>query len=596
MIKFIKNSSFSVAYSRFIPYVLPYKYIAILGLLLTAPVGALDAIVAWFLKPFMDNVMVEKQPEFTSYVPFIIVGFTIIQGTFIYLSEWVNGYVGGKITLDIRRDLYHKLLKMNSTYYDTNNSGSIIYRYFNDAELASTGLISNLKLFLTRAFSSIGLVCVLIYTSWQLSIIAIGVLLVLVLPLKIVRKKIKKITTKTVEESTSILTLYNETSSGYKIIKSYNLQNSMKDKFEFSANYLFKLGIKLIKETNWLSPVMHIVAAIGVAIVIMFGGKLIVTNTITSGDFVSFIAALIMLYTPLKAIGNNYINVQKSILAIDRIFEIFAINTVEEKESAKNLKTLNNFSNTIEFKNVEFSYDSTRKILNGISFTAKKGESIAFVGNSGGGKSTICALLPRLYEINSGEILIDDQNINNFSISSLRSQISYVFQDNFLFSGTLRDNIIMGNFNATEEDINKALKSACLSELVESLENGLDTFIGENGVLLSGGQKQRVAIARAFIKNAPIVILDEATSALDNKSELVVQEALENLMKDRTVFIIAHRLSTIRNATHILVVNDGVIVESGNHEQLLALNGAYANLYNSKQNSNKNASTQNKTI
>jgi ATP-binding cassette, subfamily B, bacterial MsbA len=582
MFKFVKSVDFYNAYSRFLPFVKPYWFLAILGIILTAPVGALDACVAWFLKPFMDNVMVQKEQEFTQFTPFIIVGFTIIQGFFIYMSSWVNGYVGGKITLDIRRKLYDKLLKMDCAYFDSANSGLIIFRYFNDAEMASGGLISNLKLFLTKFFSTISLIGVLFYNSWQLTFIAIGILVVLVIPLRIVRNKIKDIMTKTVSSGAYILTIYNETSGGNKVIKSYTLRNKMKQNFEKSAVFLFDLGMRLIKETNWLSPLMHIVASVGVAIVIAVGGHLIIEEEISSGTFVSFIAALIMLYTPLKSIGNNYIEVQKSIIALDRIYDIFGSKPIEEKEDEKNLPKLTDFKNTIEFRNINFSYQTGRKVLNGITFTIKKSQTIALVGNSGGGKSSICSLLPRLYEWQSGDILIDGVSIKNYSLESLRSQISYVFQDNFLFEGTLRENILLGKENSSEEELQASIKNACLDEFISSLPKGLDTQIGERGMLLSGGQKQRVAIARAFIKNAPIVILDEATSALDNKSEKVVQEALNNLMKDRTVIVIAHRLTTIQNADNILVINNGNIVEQGVHSELIGLNGAYASLYNSK--------------
>src|SRR5574344_2008782 len=537
MFKFVKSVDFYNAYSRFLPFVKPYWFLAILGIILTAPVGALDACVAWFLKPFMDNVMVQKEQEFTQFTPFIIVGFTIIQGFFIYMSSWVNGYVGGKITLDIRRKLYDKLLKMDCAYFDSANSGLIIFRYFNDAEMASGGLISN---------------------------------------------KIKYIMTKTVSSGAYILTIYNETSGVNKVIKSYTLRNKMKQNFEKSAVFLFDLGMRLIKETNWLSPLMHIVASVGVAIVIAVGGHLIIEEEISSGTFVSFIAALIMLYTPLKSIGNNYIEVQKSIIDLDRIYDIFGSKPIEEKEDEKNLTKITDFKNTIEFRNINFSYQTGRKVLNGITFTIKKSQTIALVGNSGGGKSSICSLLPRLYEWQSGDILIDGVSIKNYSLESLRSQISYVFQDNFLFEGTLRENILLGKENSSEEELQASIKNACLDEFISSLPKGLDTQIGERGMLLSGGQKQRVAIARAFIKNAPIVILDEATSALDNKSEKVVQEALNNLMKDRTVIVIAHRLTTIQNADNILVINNGNIVEQGVHSELIGLNGAYASLYNSK--------------
>ena len=471
---------------------------------------------------------------------------------------------------------------MDSAYFDRNNSGDIIYRYYNDADLASSGLINNMKLFLTRFFSSVSLIGVLLYNSWQLSIIAIGVLVILVLPLRVVRKKIKDIMNKTYTENASIISLYNEVSGGQNVIKSYNLHQHMNRRFEAISSQLFKLSMRLIRNTNWLSPTMHLVAACGVAIVIAFGGNLIINGTITSGEFVSFLTALMMLYTPLKAIGNNFIEVQKSIIALDRIYEIFNRETVEETDSRQNKKKLESIGSSISFTNLSFSYDGTRQILKNINLEVKKSQTVAFVGNSGGGKSTICSLLPRLYEWQSGDILIDGTSIRDYDICSLRDKISYVFQDNFLFNDTIRNNIMMVNPDATAEEIDKAIKNACLTDFINNLPDGLDTEIGERGALLSGGQKQRVAIARAFLKNAPIVILDEATSALDNKSEKVVQEALENLMKDRTVFVIAHRLTTIQNADVIVVINEGQIVEQGTHEELLKLNGAYSALYNTK--------------
>ncbi len=579
MIKVLSSSQFIDAYRKFFPYVRPYLFMAVTGVLLTVPVGLMDAVISYFLKPFMDNVLVDKEPEFTSLIPFIIVGFTLVQGIFIYLSALVNGYVGNKITLDIRRDLYRKLIHMDSSYYTQNNTGNIIYRYYNDAELASNGLINNLKLFLTKFFSSVSLIGVLLYNSWQLSVIAVGVLVILVLPLRVVRKKIQSIMTKTYTESAELINLYNEITSGQNVVKSYNLQGHMQRLFEEKAGQLFRLAMRLIRNTNWLSPVMHLVAACGVAIVIAFGGSLILNGTITSGEFVSFLAALIMLYTPLKSIGNNFVEVQKAIVALDRIYEIYAMDNVEEREAKENKPKLEKIEEGIEFRNVSFSYDATRKVLDGISLKVAKSQTVAFVGNSGGGKSTVCSLIPRINEWQEGDILIDGKSARDYDINSLRDCVSYVFQDNFLFNDTIRNNIVLGKRDATEEEINEALRDACLADFVKTLPEGLDTPIGERGTLLSGGQRQRVAIARAFVKNAPIVILDEATSALDNKSEKVVQEALENLMKDRTVFVIAHRLSTIRDADTIVVINDGHIVEQGPHEELLKLGGFYSALY-----------------
>jgi subfamily B ATP-binding cassette protein MsbA len=308
------------------------------------------------------------------------------------------------------------------------------------------------------------------------------------------------------------------------------------------------------------------------------GSYLITTNQLTPGGFVSFITALLMLYHPIKSIGSNFTSVQMSFLAIERVFE--RLNAVPNICNKQNAVKINGVKTGVEFDNVCFEYEKGRPVLQNVSLTVKKGQTVAFVGNSGGGKSTLVNLLPRFYDVTKGKVLIDGIDIKELDMDSLRDNIAIVFQDNFLFGGTIRDNITLGKENATEEEINQAIKSACLDEFISTLDKGLDTEIGERGVLLSGGQKQRIAIARAFIKNAPIVILDEATSALDNKSEAIVQQAIENLMEDRTVFVIAHRLSTVRNATKIVVVNYGKIAEIGSHEELINKeNGIYASLY-----------------
>lgn len=525
----------------------------------------------------MDKVMVDKQPHFSAMIPFLIVGFTVVQGILIYSSNYLNTWVANKITIGVKRKLYEKLLSMDTSYFDQNNSGTILFRYSNDAELASTGLINNLKQFLSKTFSSISLVCVLIYNSWQLAIIAIAVLVFFIWPMAKVRRKMKEIMHKTVGNLSYVMTIYNETFAGNKTIRSFTLEDEFKNRFHNVTDLTFALAMKMVKGTNWLSPLMHIIMSIGIALVIGCGSYLIISGRISSGNFVAFIAALMMLYTPLKGVGNNYVSIQNSFLAIDRIFEILDLQpNIKDLSTAKELKGV---TKGIKFENVHFSYNPGREVLHDINLDIPVGTTVALVGNSGGGKTTISALLPRLYDIQKGSIKIDGADIKDISQSSLRKQIAMVFQDNFLFSGSVRENILLGNAQASEETIWKALKSACLDDFVKELPNKLDTEIGERGILLSGGQKQRLAIVRAFVKNAPIVILDEATSALDNKSEKVVQEALDNLMKNRTVIVIAHRLSTIQNADKIVVINDGKIAEEGTHEELLKQKGAYAALY-----------------
>ena len=576
-----KEIKFTQHYREMWPFVKPYWVRALLAILICIPVGALDSVIALALKPYMDNVLVDKSASSPIYIPFLIVAFTTVQGFLNYSATYLNTWVGTKINHDLKRKLFKKLMTFESSFYDQNPSGYVIQRFTTDADTACNGLLDNLKLFVSRFFSSLSLIIVLIYNSWQLAIIAIVVLLFALMPLAQVRRRIKGIIKNTIAQSTTILTHYNESYAGNKTIASYNLQEFMYAKFNQILVTLFKLTIKMVQKTGWMTPLMHIVVSIGVGAVIGFGSYLIVNGTITSGNFVSFITALILLYTPIKGIGKNFNNVQVSFLAIERILDI--INSEPKIFDKPNAKKLKDIKRGISFENVCFGYNPETLVLKNINLNIRAGSTIAFVGNSGGGKTTIVNLLPRFYDPLSGSIKFDGTDIRDYTLASLRQNIAVVFQDNFLFSGTIRDNILLGNPKATEDDINAAIKMAYLDEFVASCENGLDTDIGERGTALSGGQRQRLAIARAIVKDAPIVILDEATSALDNKAEAVVQKAIDNLMSDRTVFVIAHRLSTIQNADMIVVLNDGEIIETGTHEQLMQKpNGAYQTLYNAQ--------------
>lgn len=575
----IKQTQAYVNYSRMWPYVKPYWFRALMAVLICIPIGSLDAVIALALKPYMDLVMVEKTVQSPWYIPFGIVAFTCIQGMLNYLATYLNTWVGGKITNDLKFNLFKKMLTFETAYFDRKKSGDIVYRFNNDADTACAGLLDNLKTFVSRLFSSISLVCVLIYNSWQLAIIAIVVLGCAFLPLAKIRERIKSVMDKSVAAGSTIITAYNEAFAGNKTITSYNLDTYQEKKFKNNLNNIFSLKIKMIQRTSWLSPMMHVIVSVGIGLAIGYGSHLILTKQITSGNFVSFITALIMLYTPIKNLGNNFNAVQFSFMAIERVFNVLdAKPAIKDKPEAVALKGV---QDSIIFDHVNFEYIKNKPVLKDINLSVNAGETIALVGNSGGGKSTIVSLIPRFYDVKSGAIKIDGIDIRDYTLKSLRANISVVFQDNFLFSGTIKENILLGKQNATDEEINKALEMAYLDEFVKTLKDGINTYIGERGILLSGGQKQRVAIARAFIKNAPIVILDEATSALDNKSEAIVQKAIDNLMKDKTVFVIAHRLSTVQNAHRIAVINEGKLAELGSHDELMQIeNGLYKNLYN----------------
>ena len=574
----LNNQRFVRNYKRMWPYVKPVWFRALCSMLICIPIGSLDAIIALALKPYMDLVMVEKSVASPWYIPLGIVAFTSVQGGLKYLSSYLSTWVGGKITNGLKFDLFKKLLTFETSFYDKRNSGDVVFQFNNMADSACSGLLDNLSVFTQRIFSSISLVCVLFYNSWQLALIAVVVLGCAFAPVAKIQKRIKSVMQKTVVADAAIITEYNEVFAGNKTITSYNLQNNETSKFQWILKNVFNLRIKMVQKTQWLSPMMHVIVSVGIAAAIGYGSHLIMSGQITSGNFVSFITALILLYTPVKNIGNNLNAVQFSFFAIEGIFDL--LDTQPAIKDKENPQTLEEIKSSVKFKNVNFEYIPNTPVLKNINLEVQKGQTIAFVGNSGGGKTTIVNLIPRFYDIKSGSISIDGVDIRDYSLQSLRQNIAVVFQDNFLFSGTIKENILLGNEKATDEQIQKAVKMAYLDEFIASLKDGINTVIGERGVLLSGGQKQRVAIARAFLKDAPIIILDEATSALDNKAEAIVQKAIDNLMQDKTVFVIAHRLSTIQNADKIVVINQGEIVEEGNHEELLNIqNGAYKALY-----------------
>ena len=567
-----------INYCRMWPYVKPFWFRALCSMLICIPIGSLDAVIALALKPYMDLVMVEKSIASPWYIPLGIVAFTSLQGGLKYMSSYLSTWVGGKITNGLKYDMFKKLLTLPTSFFDTKNSGDVVFQFNNQADIACAGLLDNLSIFTQRIFSSISLVCVLFYNSWQLALIAVVVLGCAFAPVAKLQKRIKSVMEKTVFADASIITEYNEVFAGNKTIISYNLAKNETNKFSTILKNIFNLRIKMVQKTQWLSPMMHVIVSVGIAAAIGYGSHLIMTNQITSGNFVSFITALILLYTPVKNIGNNLNAVQFSFFSIERIFEV--LDSTPSIRDSENAQILSRSHSKIQFKDVNFEYIPNVPVLKNINLEVHKGETIAFVGNSGGGKTTIVNLLPRFYDVKSGSIMIDDVDIRKYTLTSLRDHIAVVFQDNFLFSGTIRENILLGNENATEEQIENAVKMAYLDEFIKTLQEGLDTQIGERGILLSGGQKQRVAIARAFLKDAPIIILDEATSALDTKAEAIVQKAIDNLMQDKTVFVIAHRLSTIQNANKIVVINQGEIVETGSHEELLHIeNGAYKALY-----------------
>ncbi|HBO49491.1 MAG TPA: ABC transporter, partial [Alphaproteobacteria bacterium] len=444
----IKNNHVLYDYGQMWPFVKPYWGRALLAILLTLPVGAMDAVIAWALKPYMDVMMIEKNTN-TLWIPLVIIVFSALQGVLTFAANFTNTWVGSRIASDVKISLFEKLMKFDASYFDTTTSGNVMMRFNNDVDAACSGLLSNIKQFFTRFFSSVSLIAVLFYNSWQLAVIAVIVLFFALFPLTRVRKRIKDINKQSVFTSAEVVTHYNESFCGNRVISSYNLYDYQNSRFDDTLRRVFKLGMKMVQRTGMLSPLMHFVVSLGIALVIWVGSYLIVHHQITAGNFVSFVAALILLYNPIKGIGNNFNNVQVALLAMERVFELLQMKLkICDRPNAKELREI---KRGISYQHVNFEYIAGKPVLQDINLNIKKGQTIAFVGNSGGGKTTLVNLLPRFYDVTSGQILIDGTDIRDYKLNFLRDKIAVVFQDNFLFSGSIRDNILLGNENADEK-------------------------------------------------------------------------------------------------------------------------------------------------
>ena len=573
---------------RLYPYVKPVMGRVILGLIVATPIGLLDGFMAFALKPYMDYVIGKQDLifmgvtitwQFMSYcIPYAVILFAALQGVLNYINFYLSEWTSQKVTIAIKAKLFNRLVYADSQFFDDNSSGIIISRFVQDPDNASRGIIDKIKEIITCFFGALGLICVMLYSAWRLAVVGVVVLLLAFLPILLVRNWIKKTSNKNILIIGDITTNLNETYSGNKIVTSYNLQDRQYTNFSNKLDEGFRVNIALAKRVGWMNPLMYMIASVGIAVVLAYGTNLIYVGKMTAGGFASFVTSLLLLYKPVKNLGRSLQQLQDFFVALGRIFELSDYEPkIVNNQNAVKFPELND---GLHFKNVCFEYKENLPVLKNINLDIKKGETLAIVGNSGGGKSTIASLVPRFYDIKSGSIKFDNVDVRDIDLTDLRNNIAMVFQDNFLFSGTIRENILLGNPQASEEELMNAVNSAHLQDMIADLPDGIDTHLTERGVTLSGGQRQRVAIARAMIKNAPIIILDEATSALDNESEAIVQLALDNLIKDKTVLLIAHRFTTIKNADRIAVINEGELVELGTHEELMQIkNGEYKHLY-----------------
>ena len=539
-------------------------------------VSAATSASAFLVKPVLDDVFFKKDLTMLKLIPLAIVGIFLLKGVFDYGQAYLMSHVGQRIIADLREKIYNHLQSLSLSFFTRNPTGVLMSRITNDVSVVQGAVTDAVTGLLKDLFTIIGLVGVVFYRDWRLAIIALVVFPLAVYPIVKFGRKLRSYSSRSQTTMGDISTILLETISGNRIVKAFNMEEYEQKRFARENRKLFSIQMKSVRVRAVSHPLMEMLGGLGIACIVFYGGYNVIKGVATPGTFFSFLAALLMLYEPVKRLSGVNNTVQQGLAAASRIFEV--LDTVPEIRNKPGAKIITSVSEGIEYRNVAFKYDEDR-VLKNINLQVKVGEMIAFVGASGGGKTTLVNLLPRFYDVSSGEILIDGQDIRDISQESLRSMIGIVTQQTILFNDTVRNNIAYGKISEPFGEIVKAAEAAYAHRFIQNLPNGYDTVIGEQGVKLSGGERQRLSIARAILKNAPILILDEATSSLDSESEIEVQKALEYLMQGRTTLVIAHRLSTIRKANRIVVIANGVVVEEGAHEELLEKDGEYRKLY-----------------
>ena len=539
-------------------------------------VAIFTSLMAFLVKPVMDEIFVEKRMDMLKLLPPAILLLFIVKGAFTFGSTYLMDFVGQRIVADLRERLYAHLQSLSLSFYDRNQSGVLISRITNDVNLIQGAVSHAVTGSLREVFTIIFLVGVIFYRDWKLAIIAVTVFPAAIYPLHKFGRMIRRISRDAQITMGEITSHLQETISGQRLVKAFSTEEYETNRFNVNNRRFFGFVIREVRVRAISSPLMETLGGIGIAFVVGWGGYNVIKGYSTPGTFFSFITALLILYDPVRKLNGVNATIQTGLAAAARVFEVLDTQTtIKEREDAV---TLPPFKRSIRFQDVSFAYDET-PVLKGINLDVKAGEVLAIVGTSGGGKTTLVNLIPRFYDVTGGSILIDEVDIRDAELASLRSRIGIVSQQTILFNDTVFNNIIYGSPDRSRDEVIQAARQAHALKFIEELPQGFDTLIGDQGVRLSGGERQRLSIARALLKDAPILILDEATSSLDSESELEVQKAIENLMKSRTTFVIAHRLSTVRNADRIIVLSQGRIVEQGRHKELLDLHGEYFRLH-----------------
>ncbi len=542
----------------------------------SAVVAAMTGATAWLVKPAVEYIFEQKDPLYLVLIPVAVLCVFLVKGIAAYGSDYLLGYVGQDIILAMRNRLHNHLQDLSLAFFLREKTGDLMSRVTNDVNIINTMFSSAVTGCIKDFLTLLALVSVTFFLIPKLAIYAFILLPIAGIPIFHFGRKVRRVRRGTQESVADMNAFLHETFVGTKIVKAFNREAHEKKRFSKKSRKILRLEMKETRVKALSSSLMEFLGGIGIAFIIWYGGGHVVAGTYSFGTFMSFLTAVGLMYEPLKKLSKLNNAIQRGMAAVDRIFDI-----LEQKpdiiEAASPVQ-IRPGQHGISFENVSFKYDR-EWVLKNINLNVKAGEIIALVGGSGGGKTSLVNLIPRFYDVNQGAVLIDNIDIRNVSIASLRSQIAIVTQEPILFNDTIRNNIAYGNPDASEQEIIEAAEAAYAYDFIKSFPHMFDTSIGELGGRLSGGQKQRLCIARALLKDAPVLILDEATSSLDSESEALVQKALGNLMKGRTTFIIAHRLSTIGYAQRIIVIGDGRIIEDGMHEQLLARRGKYFKFY-----------------
>lgn len=562
-------------YRRIFQSVKPYWRRVVLAGLISLIISGLNASLAWLVKPVMDEILIKKDATLLLLLPLAVFFIFLIKGVFIFFHEYLMRSVGQKMVMHLRNKLFAHIIDLPMGYFGEKTSGELISRVINDTLVLQELVSLTIKDLFIESLTVITLVGVALWRRWDLAVISIVVLPTAFYVVGQFGKRMRQISKRAQEKISSITEFLSESFSGVKIIKAFYRQANDVERFKRVNKDFYRENMRATRVSEFASLLMEVVGGIGIAFVIWYGGRLIVKDVITVGDFSSFLTAIFLIYAPAKRLARVNIGIQQARAPFNRIYDLL----LEQKE-IDGTEELKPFSKEIEFKGVSFTYPyAVHKALDNINLRIKKGEIIAIVGKSGGGKSTLVNMLPRFFSPTEGQICIDGMDISMATLKSLRGQFGIVSQEVILFNDTVAANVAYGKPEADREEIITASKAAYAHDFIAELPKGYETIIGEKGMTLSGGQRQRLSIARAILKNPPILILDEATSSLDTASEMMVQKALENLMKDRTTFVIAHRLSTINRADRIIVLDKGRILEVGTHKELYGHEGLYKELY-----------------